>query len=69
MKKIMRRELESKIELYLVYLKDDLARAMAVKDTDNADFKYSRLSALHSDAKALADFTDIYLCEAFEEDK
>ena len=68
MKKIMRRELESKIELYLVYLKDDLARAMAVKDTDNIDFKYARFSALHSDAKVLADFTDVYLSDAFEEE-
>ena len=69
MKKITRHELESKIELYLMYLKDDLARARAVNDADNIDFKYARFSALHSDAKALADFTDIYLCEAFEEGK
>lgn len=66
MKKAMRYRLESKIELYLMHLKDDLARARAVKDTDNVDFKYARLSALYSDAKALADFAEIYLSDAFE---
>lgn len=66
MKKVTKLELESKIELYLMHLKDDLARVKALKDTDNIDFKYARLSALYSDAKALADFTEIYLSDTFE---
>lgn len=66
MNKAMRHQLESKIELYLMHLKDDLARVRALKDTDNIDFKYARLDALDSHAKALADFTDIYLSDTFE---
>jgi hypothetical protein len=69
MKKAMKHELESKIELYLMHLKDDLARVRALKDTDNIDFKYARLSQLHSDAKALMEFTDIYLSDTFEEEE
>lgn len=66
MKKVTKHQLESKIELYLMHLKDDLARVKALKDTDNIDFKYARLNALYSDAKALAEFTDVYLTDAFE---
>ena len=66
MKKVTKHQLESKIELYLMHLKDDLARVRELKDTDNVDFKYARLNALYSDAKALAEFADVYLTDAFE---
>lgn len=69
MKNVTRIELESKIELYLLFLKGDLERVRAMKDDDSIDYKYARLSSLHDHADALAMLADIYLSDTFEAEK